>query len=164
DTNSSRKSERAARSSLMAQSFRAAHAAAASRSAPDHLAEPVAEAGQDNDVDREHRPAQQGNFPFQCVALLRARGGIARPEAALGECHKGPVGHCGRQVPRTAPRRPASDRSIMPLSRHFCTSAQYCKTPATIATMASESGRNTFQPSPISWQYGERATMAVTKP
>src|SRR5262245_12878275 len=62
----------------------------------------------------------------------------------------------------TAPMRPPSDRSIMPCPRHFGVSPPYCKTPATIATMASETGRNTFQPSRISWSYRYRGTIAFT--
>jgi hypothetical protein len=39
----------------------------------------------------------------------------------------------------------------MPLLRHFAINPPYCKTPATIATIASESGKNTFQPNRMSW-------------
>jgi hypothetical protein len=38
----------------------------------------------------------------------------------------------------------------MPDSDHFGANPEYCKTPATIATMASDSGRKTFQPSRMS--------------
>ena len=46
-----------------------------------------------------------------------------------------------------APSSPASERSINP---HVGASPPNCNTAATIATIASESGRNTFQPSRIS--------------
>src|SRR6476620_10063258 len=93
DTNSSRNSERAARSNFMASSFRAGCPATASRSAPDIVAKPVAEAGEHNDVGCEHRPAQQRELLFERAAFLGACGGIARPDAALDKGHQGPIGH-----------------------------------------------------------------------
>src|SRR5919197_2293599 len=83
DTNSQRNTARAARSRLMARSFPASCHVVALRSAPDRPAEPVADAGEHQDIRRQHGPPQQGNLLPEHLALLLRMRLPARPEAAL---------------------------------------------------------------------------------
>src|SRR5437870_12808744 len=88
DANSLRNTARAARSKFMAPTFRIMRFATPSRSARDHVAEPIADAAKHDHVDREHSSSQQRHLVLEGLSLLVARGCIARAKAALDEGHE----------------------------------------------------------------------------
>src|SRR5262252_9162534 len=133
----------------MRRSFWQLRSATACRLVPNHPAQPIADTRENDDVGREHGAAQQRYLLLQRLAFGHAVG--SRAQAALDEAHQRNVSQRRNDRADDGSDEPASDRSIMPLLRHFAINPPYCKTPATIATIARESGRKTFQPSRMSW-------------
>src|SRR5262245_53539850 len=105
DTNSLRNSERAAWSSFMAPSFQVVCCAAACRSACDRCAEPITDAAEHQNIDREHGPPQQRPLLLERLALLRARRSIARAKATLDEGDERAVGERRQHEPDHRPEQ-----------------------------------------------------------
>src|SRR6266849_197001 len=91
EPSSVRKTERAARSSLMLPSpFRnRARSALSSHPSAEAVADPIADAAEHEEVEREQAPAQQGKLRFGRAILRRVR--TAHLQAALDEAHERPV-------------------------------------------------------------------------
>ena len=101
--------------------------------------------------DPEDQPARDGELLLErCALLQRLRTGL-RAQTALDHADRRHV-DARPQPPfrQDAPSQAGSEYSMLP-SVHFGAHPVTCSTPATIATMASEIGRNTFQPSRINW-------------
>src|SRR5215831_11443908 len=134
----------------MAQSFQAPRFASACPSVPDHPAKPVADARKHDDVGREHGPAQQRGLPLETLALVGAAGGGARAQAAFDEGDERNVGQRRNDRADDGSDEPGKRQIHHAVAPSFRDQSPYCKTPATIATIASESGKNTFQPNRMS--------------
>ena len=115
----------------------------------DGVADPIADVARMAMSTAENQPAHR---PTACPRTRRAVRASADRFARAAAARR-----CGSPARRWRPQRSfrrdapsqAGSENSMPSSLHFGAHPVTCSTPATIATMASEIGRNTFQPSRI---------------
>src|SRR5215510_2317794 len=117
----------------------------------DRAAEPVAESGKHHDVDPEHQPPQERQLAREFFPFRRGLRAVKLAQPVLDHRDDHPV--VDHPDDDTDKRADESRERILhlPSPAYLGASLVNCSTAATIATMASESGRNTFQPSRISW-------------
>ena len=89
-------------------------------------------------------------LPTQYPALRVGLGRVRGAQMPLHDTDAGNINRDGNDHPAERAKQAGNDNS-MPSSDHCGAQPVICSTPATIATMASEIGKNTFQPSRINW-------------